>query len=102
MDMAPNMAKAIRRCFRNARHVIDRFHVQELRIKYRWEVLDAENKKIMESPKRGNAYEPELLPNGDTLKQHWLGLETPCSSTQANSPKTKNNELNSCSCAFPS
>ena len=30
MDMAPNMAKAIRGCFRNARRVIDRFHVQKL------------------------------------------------------------------------
>ena len=77
MDMAPNMAKAIRRCFRNARRVVDRFHVQklaydavqELRIKYRWEVLDAESKKIMESRKGGIPYEPELLPNGDTLKQ---------------------------------
>ena len=77
MDMAPNMAKAIRRCFRNARRVVDRFHVQklaydavqELRIKYRWEVLDAESKKIMESRKRGIPYDPELLPNGDTLKQ---------------------------------
>ncbi len=77
MDMAPNMAKAIRRCFRNARRVIDRFHVQklaydavqELRIKYRWEILDAESKKIMESRKGGTSYEPELLPNGDTLKQ---------------------------------
>ncbi|HIY77040.1 MAG TPA: transposase, partial [Candidatus Sphingobacterium stercorigallinarum] len=37
--------------------------------KYRWEVLDAESKKILESRKRGNLYEPELLPNGDTLKQ---------------------------------
>ncbi|MFZ4263868.1 ISAon1 family transposase, partial [Sphingobacterium sp. HJSM2_6] len=54
MDMAPNMAKAIRRCFRNAKRVIDRFHVQklaydavqELRIRYRWEVLDEESKKI--------------------------------------------------------
>ncbi|WP_286831960.1 transposase, partial [Sphingobacterium sp. UBA6308] len=35
----------------------------------RWEVLDAESKKIMESRKRGIPYEPELLPNGDTLKQ---------------------------------
>jgi transposase len=77
MDMTPNMAKAIRRCFRNARRVVDRFHVQqlaydvvqELRIKYRWEVLDAESKKIMESRKRETPYEPELLPNGDTLKQ---------------------------------
>ncbi|MGN0020179.1 MAG: transposase, partial [Sphingobacterium hotanense] len=30
MDMAPNMAKAIRRCFRNAKRVVDRVHVQKL------------------------------------------------------------------------
>lgn len=77
MDMAPNMAKAIRRCFRNARRVVDRFHVQklaydavqELRIKYRWEVLDAESRNIAASRKQGQTYEPELLSNGDTLKQ---------------------------------
>lgn len=77
MDMAPNMAKAIRRCFRNAKRVIDRFHVQklaydavqELRIRYRWEVLDEESKKISQARKHGIAYDPELLPNGDTLKQ---------------------------------
>src|SRR5690606_8872149 len=77
MDMAPNMAKAIRRCFRNARRVVDRFHVQklaydavqELRIKYRWEVLDAESRNIAVSRKQGKTYEPELLSNGDTLKQ---------------------------------
>lgn len=77
MDMAPNMAKAIRRCFRNAKRVIDRFHVQklaydavqELRIRYRWEVLDEESKKIAQARKQGIAYDPELLPNGDTLKQ---------------------------------
>ncbi|UIR56391.1 transposase [Sphingobacterium sp. SRCM116780] len=77
MDMAPNMAKAIRRCFRNARRVVDRFHVQklaydavqELRIKYRWEVLDTESKNITVSRKQGQTYEPELLVNGDTLKQ---------------------------------
>ena len=77
MDMAPNMAKAIRRCFRNAKRVIDRFHVQklaydavqELRIRYRWEVLDEESKKISQARKQGITYDPELLPNGDTLKQ---------------------------------
>ncbi|TCV19530.1 transposase [Sphingobacterium alimentarium] len=77
MDMAPNMAKAIRRCFRNSRRVIDRFHVQklaydavqELRIKYRWEVLDEESRAIAEARKRGNPYEPELLSNGDSIKQ---------------------------------
>ncbi|NQD70910.1 DDE transposase [Sphingobacterium shayense] len=77
MDMAPNMAKAIRRCFRNSRRVIDRFHVQklaydavqELRIKYRWEVLDEESRAIAEARKQGNPYEPELLSNGDSIKQ---------------------------------
>lgn len=77
MDMAPNMAKAIRRCFRNSRCVIDRFHVQklvydavqELRIKYRWEVLDRESKEIADCRKNGTKYEPEVLSNGDTLKQ---------------------------------
>ena len=77
MDMAPNMAKAIRRCFRNAKRVIDRFHVQklaydavqELRIKYRWGVLDEESKKIAVARKQGVSYDPEILSNGDTLKQ---------------------------------
>ncbi|MFS2190475.1 transposase, partial [Mucilaginibacter sp. Mucisp84] len=54
MDMAANMIKAIRRCFSNASRVIDRFHVQKLaydalqeaRIKYRWEALDAESRAI--------------------------------------------------------
>ena len=77
MDMAPNMAKAIRRCFGNARRVIDRFHVQklvydavqELRIRYRWEVLDEESKKIASARKKGIPYDPELLSNGDTIKQ---------------------------------
>lgn len=77
MDMAPNMAKAIRRCFRNARRVIDRFHVQklaydavqELRIQYRWEVLDIESQKIKDARKQGLSYESEVLSNGDTIKQ---------------------------------
>ncbi|MFZ4263873.1 ISAon1 family transposase, partial [Sphingobacterium sp. HJSM2_6] len=43
--------------------------VQELRIRYRWEVLDEESKKISQARKQGITYDPELLPNGDTLKQ---------------------------------
>ncbi len=61
----------------NARRVIDRFHVQklvydavqELRIKYRWEVLDEESKQIASARKKGILYDPEVLPNGDTIKQ---------------------------------
>lgn len=77
MDMAANMIKAIRRCFSNADRVIDRFHVQKLaydavqesRIKYRWEALDEENKAIEAAKKDKKSYQPEVLSNGDTLKQ---------------------------------
>ncbi len=77
MDMAANMIKAIRRCFTNAERVIDRFHVQklaydavqELRIKYRWEALEAENKAIETAKKDKKVYEPEVFDNDDTLKQ---------------------------------
>ena len=77
MDMAANMIKAIRRCFSNASRVIDRFHVQKLaydavqeaRVKYRWEALDAENQAIETAKKNKQSYQPEVFPNGDTLKQ---------------------------------
>jgi len=77
MDMAANMQLAIKRCFVNAHRVIDRFHVQKLafdavqeaRIKYRWEALDKENEAIAESKKNRVAYQPEILENGDTVKQ---------------------------------
>lgn len=77
MDMAANMQLAIKRCFVNAHRVIDRFHVQklafdavqEVRIKYRWEALDAENEAIEKAKVNKTHYQPEILPNGDTLKQ---------------------------------
>lgn len=77
MDMAANMIKAVRRCFANAQRVIDRFHVQklaydavqELRIKYRWEALDAESELIEQARKNKQTYQPEVFSNGDTLKQ---------------------------------
>jgi transposase len=77
MDMAANMQLAIKRCFVNAHRVIDRFHVQklaydavqEVRIKYRWEALDKENAAIASAKKEKRPYEPEILANGDTLKQ---------------------------------
>ena len=77
MDMAANMIKAIRRCFSNAVRVVDRFHVQKLaydavqeaRIKYRWEALDAESKSIEEARSNKQPYQPEVFSNGDTLKQ---------------------------------
>ncbi len=43
--------------------------VQEARIKYRWEALEAENKAIEQARKNKQAYQPEVFSNGDTLKQ---------------------------------
>ena len=77
MDMAPSMISAVRRCFHNARQVIDRFHVQklaydavqEIRIKYRWLVIEQESSFYTLAKANNEVYTPELLPNGDTLKQ---------------------------------
>lgn len=77
MDMAANMQLAIKRCFPKAERVTDRFHVQklaydalqEVRIKYRWLALDEENKLIAQAKEKKEAFLPEVLTNGDTLKQ---------------------------------
>lgn len=77
LDLAGNMGLIAKRCFPNAVQVIDRFHVQqlasealqEIRIKYRWDALDAENLAIEEAKTEGKTYTPEILKNGETLKQ---------------------------------
>ena len=77
LDMAANMNRIVTRCFVKADRVIDRFHVQklaydavqEIRIKYRWEALDQENEAIKAAKAVGKPYDPELLENGDTVKQ---------------------------------
>jgi len=77
LDLAGNMSLIARRCFPNATIVIDRFHVQqlafealqEIRIKHRWEALDMENGAIDQARKTKTNYYPEVLSNGDTLKQ---------------------------------
>ena len=77
LDMAANMVSAVRRSFPYAHLVTDRFHVQklahdavqEIRIKYRWEALDQENKQTAQAKEQKTTYVPEVLPNGDTLKQ---------------------------------
>lgn len=77
MDMAANMQFAIKRCFVNAHRAIERFHVQkfaydavqEVRIKYRWKAIYAENEDIATAKKNKTAYQSEVLANGDTLKQ---------------------------------
>jgi len=77
LDMAGNMELIAKRCFRSAIRVTDRFHVQklatealqEMRIKYRWEALDAENEAIDKARKTKTSFRAEILANGDTPKQ---------------------------------
>ena len=77
LDMAGNMNLIIKKCFPKAMRVTDRFHVQKLvyeavqdiRIKYRWETLDNENKAYKAAKTKGVEYSPEILPNGDTRRQ---------------------------------
>ncbi|WP_228530277.1 transposase [Tamlana sp. I1] len=77
LDMAGNMGLIVKKSFPNASLVIDRFHVQklaldalqEIRIKHRWEAIDAENDAIEDARSKSLKYIPEILPNGDTLKQ---------------------------------
>ena len=77
LDMAGNMGLIVKKSFPNAVQVIDRFHVQklaldalqEIRIKHRWEAIDLENDAIEIARSKSLKHTPEVLPNGDTLKQ---------------------------------
>lgn len=77
LDMAGSMNIIAKRCFPNAVLVTDRFHVQklaveavqELRIKHRWEAIEAENEAIEKAKKQKKGYRPIVLKNGDTIKQ---------------------------------
>lgn len=77
LDMAGSMSMIAKRCFPWATRVTDRFHVQrlavealqEIRIKHRWEALDQENDAIEHTKASQVEYQPEILSNGDTVKQ---------------------------------
>lgn len=77
MDMARNMGLASKNCFPNSKSVIDRFHVvrlvmdalQHLRVKLRWKAIEEENTAIQQAKEKGEKYYPEVLSNGDTLKE---------------------------------
>lgn len=77
LDMSGSMDLIVRRSFAYATRVTDRFHVQrlaieaiqEMRIKYRWEALDQENKAIERGKRLNKSYQPIILENGDTCKQ---------------------------------
>lgn len=88
-DLSSAMMLTVRTVFPSAKLINDRFHVQQLmseavdqlRIRYRWEVLDAENKAIQEHRQRRKvaktksereaigAWEPQRMANGETMPQ---------------------------------
>ena len=88
-DLSSAMMLTVRISFPKARLVNDRFHVQQLiseavdqlRLRYRWEVLDAENKAIREHREARRAartkeekeligaWEPKRMENGETMPQ---------------------------------
>lgn len=75
--MAANMEIIAKKCFPLAVRVTDRFHVQqlatealqEIRIKHRWEAIDAENEAIEKAKTAKKGFVPIVLSNGDTVKQ---------------------------------
>lgn len=77
LDMANSMYSIARQSFPNALQIIDRFHVQklmhealqDLRIQYRWQAMDEENKAMKEAKKKEKQYIHKKFDNGDTLKQ---------------------------------
>ncbi|MDB4334775.1 transposase [bacterium] len=77
LDLSAIMNAIARSCFKNAKRVADRFHVQRLaydavqetRIKYRWEAIDQDNQEIKTAREQDTEYSPEILSNGDSVKQ---------------------------------
>lgn len=77
LDMAANMEQIVRSTFSKAILVTDRFHVQKLaydavqqmRIEYRWDAIDQENKEMELSKEVNRPFIPHKFENGDTRKQ---------------------------------
>lgn len=75
--MAPTMEKIAKYTFYNAKLVTDRFHVQklaydavqEIRIGHRWKAIEQENNEIELAKEVKRKYRPDVLENGDTIKQ---------------------------------
>ena len=69
MDLSNSMHLIVRRCFRNAKRTIDRFHVQklacdalqEMRIAHRWDAIQADTDAREEAKIMGKEYKPEIL-----------------------------------------
>ncbi|GFI14843.1 hypothetical protein IMSAGC008_02405 [Muribaculaceae bacterium] len=77
LDLSDSMRRICRYAFPRASRVIDRFHVQklaleavqEIRIRHRWESIDADTEAREQARLNGITYVPKRLENGDTLKE---------------------------------
>lgn len=77
LDMSGSMGLVVDKCFPKTTKVIDRFHVQklaydalqEMRIAHRWDAINEETNAIENAKSDNKKYIPEILENGDTLKQ---------------------------------
>jgi transposase len=77
LDMAATMERIARKSFPKAQLVTDRFHVQklayealqDLRISHRWEAIDQENLEMDLAKEQRKTFIPNILENGDTLRQ---------------------------------
>ena len=77
LDLSDSMRKIVRTAFPKASRVIDRFHiqklaceaVQELRVKHRWDAIQAANDEMEEAKLTGRDYVPYRYSNGDTRKE---------------------------------
>lgn len=77
MDLSESMRKIVETCFPKATRVIDRFHVQklaleavqEVRVKHRWEAIEADNEARRTAKSNGEDYVPYTFDNGDTRKE---------------------------------
>lgn len=77
MDMAPTMVLSIKKVFPLAKQVSDRFHVvrlvsealQKERVEHRWMAIKEENRRAKRARQEKVPYFPEVLSNGDTVRQ---------------------------------
>jgi len=77
LDMAGSMKQIASKCFKKATQVTDRFHVQQLavealqqiRVDFRWEAIEQENKEMELAKETGKKFIPDTLENGDTPRQ---------------------------------
>ncbi|MBR4155466.1 MAG: transposase [Bacteroidales bacterium] len=77
IDLSPSMCLIAKRAFPNATIVSDRFHVQklmneavsDLRVDFRWQAVDQENKEIALAKELGRKFVSHTFENGDTRRQ---------------------------------